>query len=132
MYNEVSKLYSKHKADANVVKITNLEEFDIFHGKYSFTLESDHSNYNGIESFGILMEQLSTNESAVESSKLIDWAEVAKDYQGVLITPYLEERRTRYWYNTWDCASGCIWDTTCMASIETTKYDTSEWGLTEE
>jgi hypothetical protein len=50
----------------------------------------------------------------------IDWACVAQDYQGVIITPYqwslrLDERC--FWYYGWDCASGCIWDATAIGHI---------------
>lgn len=41
------------------------------------------------------------------------WAEIAKDYAGVVIAPYQGGIRNNPdfgWYYTWDCASGCIWD----------------------
>ena len=44
----------------------------------------------------------------------IDWVEVAKDYDGIIIAPYLHKRRYTdhtFWYWGWDCASGCIWRT---------------------
>lgn len=43
----------------------------------------------------------------------IDWALVAQDYQGLLITPYQWSMRLDqrcFWYYAWDCASGCVWD----------------------
>lgn len=43
----------------------------------------------------------------------IDWARVAQDYDGVIITPYLWAARLddrTFWYYGWDCASGCIWN----------------------
>lgn len=42
----------------------------------------------------------------------VDWRRVALDYEGILITPYLEECRLAMhsiWYYGWDCASGCVW-----------------------
>jgi len=117
------------KEDANILKISNVEEFDIFHDKYSFSLPSDHFAYQTVLSYGEIQHKFKTsNDSAVEISKLIDWKRVAKEYQGILITPYVYERRTsRYWYYPWDCAGGCIWDTSCIASIEASKYDTTTW-----
>jgi hypothetical protein len=50
----------------------------------------------------------------------IDWARVASDYDGIIITPYIWERRltnTARWYYGWDCASGCIWNADAIASI---------------
>lgn len=41
---------------------------------------------------------------------VIDWARVAKKYEGIEICPYFYEFRMDYfWYYSWDVASGCIW-----------------------
>lgn len=50
---------------------------------------------------------------------VIDWRRVAKEYQGIIIAPYLHECRNdtlTFWYYTWDCASGCIWDMDAVVS----------------
>ena len=50
----------------------------------------------------------------------IDWNRVAKKYQGIIITPYIWERRlttTCTWYYGWDVASGCIWDNKAIKEI---------------
>lgn len=40
----------------------------------------------------------------------IDWVQVANVYDGLIISPYIWERRmSLIWYYGWDCASGCIW-----------------------
>lgn len=44
---------------------------------------------------------------------LLNWHEVTKKYQGIIITPYQWGCRLNdmcRWYYGWDCASGCIWD----------------------
>lgn len=52
-------------------------------------------------------------------SLCIDWWRVAAGYQGVIIAPYCYERRLNLsWYYPWDCASGCIWDASAIASVE--------------
>lgn len=51
----------------------------------------------------------------------IDWTQVAKQYKGLLISPYIFERRIykdTAWYYTWDCASGCVWDVSCILRLE--------------
>jgi hypothetical protein len=51
---------------------------------------------------------------------MIDWSKVAKDFDGIVITPYLWERRLDHhvnWYYGWDCASGCIWNTSVIETI---------------
>jgi hypothetical protein len=50
----------------------------------------------------------------------IDWDTVAKQYQGIIIAPYIRSRRFAHhtmWYYGWDCASGCIWDGNAVAKI---------------
>jgi len=50
----------------------------------------------------------------------INWPTVATRWQGVIIAPYIWERRLHggySWYYGWDCASGCIWDARAVASI---------------
>src|SRR5208337_1794164 len=51
----------------------------------------------------------------------IDWARIASEYQGIVIAPYVWQRRlhTGYsWYYSWDCASGCIWDASAVKRID--------------
>jgi hypothetical protein len=41
----------------------------------------------------------------------IVWPRVAREYDGIIITPYFYKYRLLYeWYYTWDCASGCLWN----------------------
>jgi hypothetical protein len=42
---------------------------------------------------------------------LVDWPRVAKEYDGIEISPYQWEfRHEMLWYYGWDVASGCIWN----------------------
>ena len=56
---------------------------------------------------------------AVPPGDAIDWDRVAREWQGIIITPFQHsvrrDPRTR-WYYGWDCASGCIWDAAAIAS----------------
>lgn len=55
-------------------------------------------------------------------SDRVNWAQVAKDYQGIIIAPYQWECRLdhyTFWYYTWDCASGCVWDLSVIRVLET-------------
>ncbi len=60
----------------------------------------------------------------LKSNMFIDWAGVRAEWQGMVITPYIWERRLSSgktdasWYYGWDCASGCIWDPAAIASIK--------------
>jgi hypothetical protein len=47
----------------------------------------------------------------------LDWDEVSKIYQGIIISPYQCDCRMSLescWYYGWDCSSGCIWDLKCI------------------
>lgn len=51
----------------------------------------------------------------------LDWERIAKQWQGIIITPYIWECRLApdtTWYYGWDCASGCIWDAEAIESIK--------------
>jgi hypothetical protein len=54
---------------------------------------------------------------------MLPWGPVSQKYAGLIITPYVWERRLSLdgpgadWYYTWDCASGCIWDPAAIQSI---------------
>jgi hypothetical protein len=49
---------------------------------------------------------------------VIDWPRVVRDYAGIVIAPYQPTLRHRFmWYYFWDCASGCIWDTSIIDSV---------------
>lgn len=49
-------------------------------------------------------------------SMFVDWGAVQQDgYSGVEIIPYQYEYRHKLqWYYSWDLASGCIWDSSCV------------------
>ena len=50
----------------------------------------------------------------------VDWMAVAREYQGIVIAPYIWERRLArhtFWYYTWDCASACVWDADAISTI---------------
>jgi hypothetical protein len=50
----------------------------------------------------------------------LDWRKAASDFDGLIIAPYLWSLRLLgpQWYHGWDCASGCIWSTDAVASME--------------
>lgn len=53
--------------------------------------------------------------------RAVDWHRIAREYQGIIIAPYVWTCRLEMdtnWYYGWDCASGCIWDAAAVACIE--------------
>lgn len=82
-------------SDSNLLLISSAAELDAFHEGYAA--------HNGFR-----------------RDYAIRWGDVASKYDGVLITPYIWERRLSDragWYYGWDCASGCIWNARAIASI---------------
>lgn len=61
----------------------------------------------------------------------IDWPGLRRVHDGLIITPYVRERRLSMlsgrpdtmWYYTWDCASGCIWNPDAVAAIRPRAQD---------
>jgi hypothetical protein len=78
------------KSNANVIILTTKEEIIDFSAKY-----------------------FKKGEYWFDSK--LDWAKVKETYQGIIITPYQDGLDEEYsWYYGWDCASGCIWDVSCI------------------
>ena len=75
----------KNKNNEKLLIINNINDFDKFYNEYRMF-------HNILDYY------------------LIDWIKVSKDYGGIEICPYLQEKRKIKWYNTWDVASGCIWN----------------------
>lgn len=58
-----------------------------------------------------------------QNDPYINWKIVKAYYDGILISPYHRSMRYKYmWYYGFDCASGCIWNLSC---IDTFKHETS-------
>ena len=77
----------------NVLLITTYEEFEAFGNEYRVPA------YPGL--------------AGVERLEAIDWARVRDEYDGIVISPYQNERRfdlVNFWYAGWDVASACIWN----------------------
>lgn len=72
----------------------------------------------------------------------IDWPQVAKEYAGIIVTPYIWRLRLEdgfSWYYPWDCASGCIWDASAIKDVRLVEIDLDiasktrpEWKPEEE
>lgn len=81
--------------DARAMTLTSAEDIDRFTDQYGHERDGGHYYW-------------------------ADWERLATTHQGILITPYIWQRRmTNHtsWYYPWDCASGCIWDPAAVKSI---------------
>lgn len=84
---------------ARIHRIRNAQEIDAFSARYSAVLIPGHD------------------------MRAIDWKKVAEHHDGIIIAPYIWERRISrtpevFWYYSWDCASGCIWNAKAVESIQ--------------
>lgn len=104
--NRLKYKYQVHlKKKDNLLRITTLEQLDDFSEKYGFDPFNNAYSYNPD----------------------IRWNLVYPKYQGVLIFPYFQDRRLHnatHWYYGWDCASGVIWDVSCIDRIELVRKST--------
>ena len=86
------------KDDANILYLKTAEEVLAFHKKFPYaTVRFCDETYE------------------------IDWLKVKKEYQGIIIPEYHWKCRLDYmcsWYYGWDCASGCIWDLSCIKEFK--------------
>ncbi len=81
---------------ANILIIRGVRQLDNFHQKYKTPVMTD--------------------------SEGINWIQLKKHYQGIIITPYLWLRRLNLlWYYTWDVASGVIWDLSAIKTVIPTR-----------
>ena len=88
--------------DAHILWIESEEEIDAFTHRFGF--------------HPIIGKRYESRSLAIH------WHQVAGEYQGVIIAPYIWSRRLHSvssWYYGWDCASGCIWDASAIAEVRT-------------
>lgn len=56
----------------------------------------------------------------------VNWKRVMEDHGGIIITPYLWDRRLSgpgsRWYYSWDCASGCVWEMSALRHIRSEAF----------
>jgi hypothetical protein len=85
---------------ANLLTMSTPQELDSFTDEYGIDLAtSTRLKLNG------------------KYNHTCDWERVAEKWDGILITPYIWERRRTMWYYSWDCASGCIWRASAIEKI---------------
>jgi len=93
--------------DHNILIISTVEELDKFHEEYSVDILKA---YRGS----------ATPFNLEPRKEWLDWNRIYPLYQGIIITPYLWERRMSgyMWYYGWDCAGGCIWDLSAIKTFQ--------------
>ena len=91
--NVLTDIRNKNKNKLLVIK--TLKDFDLFNKNYKVIIKSKYKKKKIFYT--------------VENT-YIDWKKVSNDFGGIEICPYLNKRRNILWYNSFDVASGCIWN----------------------
>jgi hypothetical protein len=121
-----------------VLKITTLKGLDAFHKEYSspplfvlLMMESANSisakprktkaDKDFLNAFEDARNAAAGSDLWKESN--INWAKVAAKWGGVEIAPFQSKRDNVFWYSTWDCASGVVWDLDAISIKPYAKYD---------
>jgi hypothetical protein len=85
-------------------------------------LETEREIYNMTIRFPYMKPQWDNPEGHLNCRTYeLDWKKVKEKYQGIIIPQYQWECRMSQkscWYYGWDCASGCIWDLTCIEEFK--------------
>jgi|HubBroStandDraft_6_1064221.scaffolds.fasta_scaffold00056_125 hypothetical protein len=92
---------------AKILRIASDEELDQFTEQYG----ADYPFQRGLISGSM--------KSHHEKRYYINWIQVAKKHDGIIVSPYLWNRRLHtFWYYGWDCASGVIWNAKAVKSLQ--------------
>jgi hypothetical protein len=93
-------------------------EIDAFTRKYGHNLSSFVRPLHSAEDSDAFAREYGRDlfgEIQKQFSNYILWEEVARNYTGIVIEPYSRSRSQTYlWYYGWNCAGGCIWDTSVI------------------
>jgi hypothetical protein len=99
------------KSDACILTISNGAELDRFTRIYG--------RGNPLDAYFPELSKAGWSEEAEHHA--IDWPDLARRYQGILIHPYIADQRLssfNYWYYGWDVASGVIWDADAIRALD--------------
>jgi hypothetical protein len=93
-------------------------EIDSFTKRYGRNLSCNVQLLQRSEDLGSIAQDKGRsffNDIQKAFSSYILWDEVAEKYSGIIIAPYSRSRSQAYlWYWGWNCAAGCVWDTSVI------------------
>ena len=114
------------------------EQFEQAYGKYFYAVEVSAENILKITNFcDLLSFTESYKDEDTSDTWKINWKRVAKEYDGIEISPYIRSARmdvSTAWYYSWDVSSGCIWNgdigltRVCDHTDDIELYAGENWG----
>jgi hypothetical protein len=118
----IEKLRYRHRVtilDASrVLFLRTAKEIDVFTRQYGHNLSGHIRLLQSAEDSDTFAGRYGSdlfNDIRKQFSNYIMWEEVAEKHSGIIISPYSRARSLTYlWYYGWNCAGGCIWDTSVI------------------
>jgi hypothetical protein len=103
---------------SRILFLRKAKDIDIFTRQYGRNL-SGHiqllQNPGGADAFADQYGRDLFRDIQKQFSNYILWGEVAEKHSGIIIDPYSRSRSLTYlWYYGWNCAGGCVWDTSVI------------------
>ena len=103
---------------SRVLFIKNMGEADRFTSEYGHNLSGQIQSLQSPEDMRAFESEYGHDlfgDILAQFSNYILWSEVAEKYTGIIVDPYFQEKSLTYlWYYGWNCAGGCIWDTSVI------------------
>ncbi len=103
---------------SQILFLRNAKDIDIFTREYGHNLSGHIKLLQSIQDLEAFSRQYGSNlfcDIQKQFSNYIMWGEVAEKHSGIIIDPYSRARSLTYlWYYGWNCAGGCIWDTSVI------------------
>ena len=103
---------------SGILFLRTIEDIDVFTSQYGHDISGHIQPIQSSEDRDTFTYQYGRDlfrDILGQFSNYIMWGEVAVKYSGIIIDPYFPERSEAYlWYHGWNCAGGCIWDTSVV------------------
>lgn len=114
--------------------LRNAKDIDVFTREYARNL-SGHiqplQSSKDIDAFALQYGSDLFGDILGQFTNYILWGEVAEKHSGIIIDPYSRARSKTYlWYYGWNCAGGCIWDTSVIRLGKPCKMARQAFGQT--
>lgn len=108
-------------SDFGIARLAECHRVTLVEGANILRISSAHELLDFTRCFEAMREWQKKSSDLDWRGNAIDWREVAKKHDGIIIAPYIWECRLNprsHWYYSWDVASGCIWNADAIAGIE--------------
>jgi hypothetical protein len=104
--------------DSRILILRNAKDIDVFTRQYRHDISGHIQPLQSSGDLDVFARQYGSDlfgNIQGQFSNYIMWGEVAEKHTGIIIDPYSPARSQTYlWYNGWNCAGGCIWDTSVI------------------